>query len=182
MEMDAGEPIVAPPMPVLDLYCDRVASAVGRLSVRAFGDASPAADRVAFLLGRALQLTNILRDVGEDLDHDRIYLPEEDLEHFGLDERDLRARRVDDRFRALMDFEISRARALYDRGLGLIPLLTSRRGQAAFTFAVEAYSGILGKIRAADYDVFHGRAHLTLPEKLALLPSSVWHAWTARAA
>ena len=66
METDAETVIVAPEMAVLDLYCDRVASAVGRLSVRAFGDSSAAADRVAFALGRALQLTNILRDIKED--------------------------------------------------------------------------------------------------------------------
>ncbi len=77
MEMDAETVIVAPPFEMLDLYCDRVASAVGRLSVRAFGDASPAADEVAHHLGRALQLTNILRDLAEDADRGRLYLPRE---------------------------------------------------------------------------------------------------------
>ncbi len=75
MEMDAEAPVVAPDLATLDLYCDRVAGAVGRLSVRAFGDASPAADRVADALGRALQLTNILRDVDEDAARGRLYLP-----------------------------------------------------------------------------------------------------------
>lgn len=79
MAMDAAEPIVAPDLATLDLYCDRVAAAVGRLSVRAFGDASPAADEVAHHLGRALQMTNILRDVGEDAARGRLYLPREDL-------------------------------------------------------------------------------------------------------
>jgi phytoene synthase len=78
MEMD-GTPIVAPSLAMLDLYCDRVASAVGRLSVRVFGDASEAADAVAHALGRALQLTNILRDVGEDAQRGRLYLPREYL-------------------------------------------------------------------------------------------------------
>ncbi len=77
MEMDAETAIVAPDLATLDLYCDRVAGAVGRLSVRAFGDASPAADRVALALGRALQLTNILRDVDEDAARGRLYLPRE---------------------------------------------------------------------------------------------------------
>ena len=75
MQTDAEAPIVGPALEALDLYCDRVASAVGRLSVRAFGDASPAADRVAHALGRALQLTNILRDVAEDAERGRVYLP-----------------------------------------------------------------------------------------------------------
>lgn len=79
MEMDSVA-IVAPEMATLDLYCDRVAAAVGRLSVRAFGDASAQADVVAFHLGRALQLTNILRDVDEDAERGRLYLPREWLD------------------------------------------------------------------------------------------------------
>ena len=84
MQMDAETVIVAPPFEVLDVYCDRVASAVGRLSVRAFGDASPAADEVAHHLGRALQLTNILRDLGEDAQRGRLYLPREWLSMAGV--------------------------------------------------------------------------------------------------
>jgi presqualene diphosphate synthase len=80
MEMDAETVIVAPDLATLDLYCDRVAAAVGRLSVRAFGDDSSAADRVAYALGRALQLTNILRDLQEDADRGRLYLPREYLD------------------------------------------------------------------------------------------------------
>lgn len=80
MQMDAEQVIVAPSLETLDLYCDRVASAVGRLSVRAFGDASPDADRVAHALGRALQLTNILRDLTEDAQRGRLYLPREYLD------------------------------------------------------------------------------------------------------
>ena len=84
MEMDAATTIVAPSLAELDLYCDRVAAAVGRLSVRAFGDASPAADQVAFHLGRALQLTNILRDIAEDAARGRLYLPRELLDEAGV--------------------------------------------------------------------------------------------------
>lgn len=84
MEMDAERAIVAPDMAELDLYCDRVAGAVGRLSVRAFGDSSAAADEVAGHLGRALQLTNILRDIAEDAERGRLYLPRELLEAAGV--------------------------------------------------------------------------------------------------
>jgi len=84
MQMDAESVIVAPDLAELDLYCDRVAAAVGRLSVRAFGDASPAADDVAWHLGRALQLTNILRDVAEDAARGRLYLPREWLHDAGV--------------------------------------------------------------------------------------------------
>ena len=88
MEMDAVADIRAPSLAELDLYCARVASAVGRLSVRAFGDASPAADRVADALGRALQLTNILRDLAEDAARGRLYLPHEILARHGIVARD----------------------------------------------------------------------------------------------
>lgn len=77
MEMDAGDPIIAPSLEELDLYCDRVASAVGRLSVHVFGDSSEEAQNVAHALGRGLQLTNILRDVAEDAENGRLYLPRE---------------------------------------------------------------------------------------------------------
>lgn len=83
MQMDA-EAIVAPDLATLDLYCDRVAASVGRLSVRAFGDSSPMADQVAHALGRALQLTNVLRDVAEDAGRGRLYLPREYLDEAGV--------------------------------------------------------------------------------------------------
>jgi squalene synthase HpnD len=84
MRMDAETVIVAPDIATLDVYCDRVAAAVGRLSVRAFGDASDEADKVAHSLGRALQLTNILRDIKEDADRGRLYLPAEYLDQAGV--------------------------------------------------------------------------------------------------
>lgn len=85
MEMDAGDdPIYAPQLKQLDLYCDKVASAVGRVSVRIFGDSSSNGMNVAFHLGRALQLTNILRDIAEDAQRGRLYLPREILERHGV--------------------------------------------------------------------------------------------------
>lgn len=89
MEMDATDTIQAPDMATLDLYCDRVASAVGRLSVRAFGATEPIADQVAYHLGRALQLTNILRDIEEDAGRGRLYLPRDLLAKHGIDSQDL---------------------------------------------------------------------------------------------
>jgi len=75
-----------------------------------------------------------------------------------------------------MDFEIARARGLYERGLALIPLLADGRGRLAFQFAVDAYSAILDKIRANGYDVFRKRASLSASEKLAIVPGAVWRA------
>lgn len=88
MEMDAGAPIDAPEMDMLDLYCDRVASAVGRVSVRIFGDSSARAMQVSHHLGRAFQMTNILRDLAEDAARGRLYLPKELLEKNGIQSRD----------------------------------------------------------------------------------------------
>ena len=88
MAMDAGTPICAPDYKTLDLYCDRVASAVGRISVRIFGDASSNAMSVAYHLGRALQLTNILRDLHEDALRGRLYLPEELLSEHQITSRE----------------------------------------------------------------------------------------------
>jgi phytoene synthase len=87
MQMDAGAPICAPDEKTLDTYCDCVASAVGRVSVRIFGDDSSNAMEVAHNLGRALQLTNILRDVAEDAERGRLYLPKELLEKYGIASR-----------------------------------------------------------------------------------------------
>jgi phytoene synthase len=84
MEMDARGPIVAPSQATLDLYCDRVAAAVGRLCIRVFGEPTPAGAQVAEHLGRALQLTNILRDVAEDAAIGRLYLPRELLDRAGV--------------------------------------------------------------------------------------------------
>ena len=84
MEMDAGAPIRAPDLATLDLYCARVAAAVGHLSVHVFGDPGEAAHQVADALGRALQLTNILRDLAEDAERGRLYLPRELLDRHGI--------------------------------------------------------------------------------------------------
>jgi phytoene synthase len=89
--MDAGAPIAAPDEATLDLYCDRVASAVGRVSVRIFGASGPEGQEVAYHLGRAFQLTNILRDVAEDAERGRLYLPKERLEAHGAPIGDLQA-------------------------------------------------------------------------------------------
>ena len=88
MEMDVDGPVIAPTYEFLDLYCDRVASAVGRLSVRIFGMPEAAGLELAFHLGRALQLTNILRDLDEDAEMGRVYLPAEALASAGIDSRE----------------------------------------------------------------------------------------------
>lgn len=154
------------------IYCYRVASTVGLMSTCITGAVDPAAANYAIRLGVALQLTNILRDVGEDARVGRIYLPLEDLARFGVAPRDLLSGRTGDGFRALMRFQVARARRLYDSAWPGIALLApdSRFGVAT---AASVYRGILDKIEAADYDVYTRRAHLSGPAKLRLLPT-VW--------
>ncbi|MCU1401621.1 MAG: Phytoene/squalene synthetase [Acidimicrobiales bacterium] len=124
-------------------------------------------DRRAFChardLGLAFQLTNFLRDVAEDLDRGRVYVPQEDLDRFGADPR---RRMVDEPWRELMRFEIDRCRALYrsgDAGVLMLPPSSARCVGAARTL----YSRILDRIEAADYDVFHERAHVSTIQKMA---------------
>lgn len=153
------------------LYCYRVASVVGLLSMGIIG-ASPGAEPYAIKLGVALQLTNILRDVGEDARRGRVYLPHEDLERFGLCADDILAGVGDDRFRALMRFEIDRTRRLYAESLQGIVLIPPD-GRLAIGAAAWVYRGILDKVVANDYDVYGKRAYLKLHEKLVMLPG-VW--------
>ena len=150
------------------LYCYRVASVVGLLSMHIVGY-RPGAQPYAVSLGIALQLTNILRDVGEDAVRGRIYLPQEDLERFGLADEDILSGRRDKRFRALMRYEIERAHTLYEESWPGMQLL-SDDSRFAIGAAAQVYRGILGKIIKNDFDVFDKRAHLSLAEKLWVLP------------
>lgn len=165
----------------LDTYCYRVAGTVGLMvtPVAGYREGTRALEH-AKTLGAAMQLTNILRDVGEDWGRGLVYLPDEDLARFGLRKEDLSARAGDPGFHALMEYEIARARALYAEGLRLIPLVTTARGRAAFQFAADAYGAILDKIQVSGHDVFHRRAALSLSEKLAMVPGSTWRALRAR--
>ena len=149
------------------LYCYRVASVVGLISMHIVGYRDGAAS-YAIKLGLALQLTNILRDVGEDAARGRVYLPQEDLQRFGLSAEDILNGRRDQAFRSLMRFEIERANALYDEAWPGIALL-SPDGRLAIAAAAEIYRGILGRITANDFDVFQRRAYVPLAQKLLLV-------------
>ncbi len=153
----------------LQLYCYRVASVVGLLSMHIIGF-TPGAEPYAIQLGIALQLTNILRDVGEDAARGRIYLPLEDLERFGVREEDILAGVQSESFQALMRWEIARAEALYQASWPGIAML-HRDGQMAVAVAALLYRAILPKIAANGYDVFTKRAFVPLREKLLLLPA-----------
>jgi phytoene synthase len=165
----------------LELYCYRVAGTIGLMitPVAGFQQDTRALEH-AKTLGTAFQLTNILRDVGEDLRRGRIYLPREEMDRFGITDADLAAQRNDASFKALMDYQIDRAMRLYAEGQALIPLVTTWGGRLAFQFAIDAYSAILRKIRENGHDVYTKRAHLTLWEKLAMIPGSFKRAFVRR--
>jgi len=153
-------------------YCYAVASTVGLMTMHIVGYAGNEAIPYAVKLGVALQLTNILRDVGEDWRNGRLYLPQDELEQFGLTEEDIEKGQVDDRWRDFMRFQIERARHLYEEALPGVSLL-GKSGRFAVRAAAELYRAILDDIEVNDYDVFTRRAHISNRQKLALLPG-IW--------
>jgi phytoene synthase len=166
MAMDAGAPIIAPDAATLDLYCDRVASAVGRLSIRVFGEVSQTGDEIAYHLGRALQLTNILRDVGEDAERGRIYLPREALENAGV---------TADPATILRDTGLARAMAavaaeaeLHFVGADAAMRLCAPRAVMPAKMMADAYRPLLGTMRRAGFVHPERRPRLPYWRKLML--------------
>ncbi len=153
----------------LDQYCYRVAGVVGLMMTHVFGYRDEQCFPQAVALGRAMQLTNILRDVREDLDRGRIYLPIDELARFGLVEDDLRAGRVDDRFRAFMRFQIDRARENYREAERGVPWLVGGSSRLTVRLMGRLYAGILGAIERLDYDVLRSRAFVPTATKLRTL-------------
>jgi len=157
----------------LTAYAYGVASTVGLMSMHIVGFSSPAAIPYAIKLGVALQITNILRDVGEDWRMGRLYLPLQELAAYELSEADMARGQVDRRWRAFMRFQIARARRLYAEAWPGIALL-NQDGRFAIAAAGEFYRAILDDIEAHDYDVFSRRAHLSAWRKLGRLPGIWW--------
>jgi phytoene synthase len=157
----------------LTIYCHRVASAVGLCCIHIWGFRDPKmALAQATAAGVAFQLTNILRDVAEDIARDRVYLPQEDLAACGYDEARLRQGVCDDAFRTLMRFEARRALELYDVSLPLAELLPPP-GRAVFLTLWRTYRSLLDAIERRDYDVFRGRVRLSRGYKLWLAARAI---------
>jgi phytoene synthase len=152
----------------LELYCYRVASVVGLIMTHIFGATTPAALGHATRLGTAMQLTNILRDIGEDLRMGRVYLPQEDLRAHGVTEEMLGAGTVTPAITALIQFQISRARALYADADPGIPMIPNDGSRFSTQLMRTLYSRILDAIEKNGYDVFSQRAHVRLAMKLRL--------------
>jgi phytoene synthase len=153
-------------------YCYRVASAVGLACIHVWGFDDERALVHAEAAGIAFQLTNILRDLREDAARGRIYVPREDLDRFGYSENDLCRGVRNERFRALMRFEVERARSYYREGARLAPLLPSA-GRAVFLVMLRTYRGLLDAIERRDFDVFGERVRLGRLHKLWLACRSV---------
>jgi 15-cis-phytoene synthase len=154
-------------------YCYGVASTVGLMVMHIVDFRSEDALPYAVKLGIALQLTNILRDVAVDWQAGRLYLPLDELASFGLSEADVARGVVDDRWRAFMQYQISRTRALYAEAEPGIVLLDAE-GRFAIAAAAGLYRTILRDIEAHDYDVFHRRAHVGAWGKLRRIPGIWW--------
>lgn len=152
-------------------YCYRVASVVGLVCIYIFGFKDEEAKKYAESCGIAFQLTNVIRDVKEDAERNRIYLPMEDLQSFGYPEADLLNGVMDDRFRSLIKFEVDRASGYYQRSLPLLSLVdpSSRPGLSAL---IGIYSTLLRRIADKDYDVLSGRVSLSTKEKLGIAAKS----------
>jgi 15-cis-phytoene synthase len=156
-------------------YCYHVAGAVGLCCVHIWGFTG-AAERPAEAAGIALQLTNILRDVGEDAARGRVYLPGEDLERFGCRPEALGEGRCDGPFRELMRFEAERAYGYYEEARSLLRLLEPP-GRAVFLVMLRTYRGILDAIVERDFDVFRSRVRLPAWRKLWLVARALPVRW-----
>jgi len=152
----------------LRVYCDRVAGAVGLVSLHIFGFDDPAAPLHAEELGVGLQIVNIMRDVAEDAGRDRIYLPADAMAAHGVTEEQIKAGAATPGFKALMAEQGARAHAFIARGERLLPLL-DRRSRMCVAMLSGLYRQILTEIEERDYDVMGGRISLSGGQKLALM-------------
>jgi phytoene synthase len=151
----------------LRLYCYRVASTVGLLVVRLLGCRSPGAYAYAETLGIAVQLTNVLRDVGADASDGRIYLPREDLERFGVTKESVLAREPSEELRLLIAFEAERARIHFERATQLLPAEDRRRLRAAQAMGA-IYRTLLGELHRRGFPCLAAPIRLSKPRRLAI--------------
>ncbi len=159
--------------PGLQRYCHLVAGVVGEVAANIFGHTQPETIAYAHKLGQALQLTNILRDVGEDALRGRIYLPVNELQQFEVKAHEILKRTYSDRFTALMKFQATRAQGLYDEALALLPA-ADRHAQKPGLMMASIYRALLSEIERDNFQVLHQRVSLTPLRKL-------WLAWKVQA-
>ena len=163
--------------PGLQRYCHLVAGLVGEVAARIFGQTQPQTTAYAHVLGQAMQLTNIIRDVGEDARRGRIYLPVADLQRFDVKAHELLQRDApwgySERFAALMRFQAERAHALYDQALAQLPA-QDRRAQRPGLMMAAIYRTLLREIEASQFQVLHQRIALTPLRKVWIAMTTNW--------
>jgi phytoene synthase len=150
-------------------YCYRVAGIVGLIMLKIFGASDPKAESSAVELGVALQLTNIIRDIKEDLERGRIYLPQEDMQRFGVTEADIAGHRLNDNFKKLLQFEITRARQYYHQAVKGIRLIGDKRGRLVALAIKELYAAILEETEKNNYDIFSRRLYVKPLKRCSIL-------------
>ena len=147
-------------------YCYRVAGVVGLMMLKILSPGKSAAEKHAESLGIAMQLTNILRDIKEDYQRGRVYLPVDELRRFKIDEEDLLSGKVNNNFRQLMRFQIERARKYYQEAIPGIKMIKGFRSRLVVCCMKDIYAHILDIIEKNDYDVFKERARVSFTEKI----------------
>ncbi|MEP6822246.1 MAG: presqualene diphosphate synthase HpnD [Chthoniobacterales bacterium] len=152
----------------LRLYCYRVASAVGLVSIEIFGYKNPRCQEYAIDLGLALQTTNIIRDVGKDMRLGRVYLPQDEMARFGYSEEDLVNDKRDDAFHALMEFQAERSRGFYRSAAALLPP-EDRRSMIAAEIMASVYGKLLARMNADGFRVFEKEYRLSRLAKSLLV-------------
>lgn len=155
----------------LDEYCYKVASVVGLIMTRVFGYSTDDAFTHAINLGKAMQLTNIIRDISDDYSMGRIYIPEEEMRTFGYTEKDLKNRKINDNFRNLMKHQIARARNYYTSANKGIEFLTNDGSRSTVKMMSKIYAGILDEIESKNYDVFSKRRYVSTIKKIVMAAS-----------
>ena len=159
--------------PNLQRYCHLVAGVVGEVAAQIFGQTDAQTTQYAHKLGQAFQLTNIIRDVGEDALRGRIYLPVNELQQFDVKSHELGKKAYSDRFTALMKFQAARAHSLYDEAMALLPA-ADRRAQKPGLMMASIYRTLLREIERDNFQVLHQRTSLTPLRKF-------WLAWKVQA-
>lgn len=163
--------------PALQRYCHLVAGVVGEVAANIFGRTEPQTVQYAHTLGQAMQLTNIIRDVGDDARRGRIYLPVNELQRFGVKASEILARQApwgySERFDALMRFQAERAHALYDQAFALLPEV-DRVAQKPGLMMANIYRTLLREIEAQGFQVLHQRTSLTPLRKLWIATRTHW--------
>jgi len=150
-------------------YCNKVAGVVGLIMLQIFDATAQEARPYAVDLGIALQLTNIIRDIKEDYARGRIYLPQDEMQKFGITQKDLAGEKVNENFKALLGFQIQRARQYYQRSLAGLRLIKHRSNRFLILAIKQMYASILQVIEKNGYDVFSERARVSNFKKGAII-------------